>query len=141
MRASPLVRGHQRVMSFGGVGSGACGSGLISPDTRGASDPAFRAIRPESWEPAGRPVSHSRRPAIAARGVWGYPNLTDREIARRLRAALIRHREGRWWRRDRIEARCPAQHRGTLTEILWCLLKTHDAIPCDRTIRTALRDG
>jgi hypothetical protein len=35
-------------------------------------------------------------------------------------------------RRDRIEATCPMQHRGKLVQSLWMILKTLDAIPCDR---------
>ena len=42
----------------------------LRPRRRGASDPAFRAIRPGSWEPAGLPVARCDRIAIAARGVW-----------------------------------------------------------------------
>jgi hypothetical protein len=61
-----------------------------------------------------------------------FPGASDREIARRLRIALARYRDGRW-RRDRSEATCPVQHQGKLMQTLWCLLKTRDAIP--RTFR------
>jgi hypothetical protein len=64
-----------------------------------------------------------------------FPGASDREIARQLRTALSRYREGRW-RRDRSESLCP--HAGKLPALLWCLLKTRDAVPSDRTIRLAL---
>ncbi|WP_338833548.1 hypothetical protein [Bradyrhizobium septentrionale] len=66
-----------------------------------------------------------------------FPGLSNRETARQLRIALARYRDGRW-RRDRAELTCPPQHRGKLVQALWCLLKTRDAIPCDRTVRTVL---
>jgi hypothetical protein len=66
-----------------------------------------------------------------------YPAASDREIARRLRTALLRYQTGRW-RRDRAEATCPPQHRGTLTATLWMILKTRDALVAERTIRRAL---
>jgi hypothetical protein len=67
-----------------------------------------------------------------------YPNASgDREIARQLRTALLNYRNGRW-RRDRAEALCPPQHKGKLVQTLWCLLKTRDAIPGDRTVRAVL---
>ena len=54
-----------------------------------------------------------------------FPGCSDREIARRLHAALSRYRGGRW-RRDRAEALCPVQHRGKLVQTMWCLLKVSD---------------
>jgi hypothetical protein len=66
-----------------------------------------------------------------------YPGCSDREIARRLRSALAIYRAGRW-RRDRVEATCPPQHRGKLTQTLWLLLKTMDRIPAERTVTAAL---
>jgi hypothetical protein len=66
-----------------------------------------------------------------------YPGCRDREVARQLLIALARFRHGRW-RRDRIEATCPAQHRGKLVQVLWLILKTIDATPSDRTVRAAL---
>jgi hypothetical protein len=66
-----------------------------------------------------------------------FPGCTDREVARRLRRALSTYRAGRW-QRDASEATCPVQHRGKLAQTLWMFLKTIDAIPGDRTIRTAL---
>ncbi|MBR0870040.1 hypothetical protein JQ633_06705 [Bradyrhizobium tropiciagri] len=74
---------------------------------------------------------------IAAAGF--YPGHSGREIARQFRVRLSRYRNGRW-RRDRTELTCPLQYRGTLTQVLWMILKTRDAIPGDRTIRSALRD-
>jgi hypothetical protein len=66
-----------------------------------------------------------------------YPGCTDREVARRLRKSLKTYRAGRF-RRDRDCEVCPAQHKGKLVQVLWLILKTLDAIPGDRTIRTAL---
>ena len=65
-----------------------------------------------------------------------FPGLTDREIARRLRIALMRYREGRW-RRSRTDLTCPHEA-GNLTGLLWMLLKVRDAIPSERTIRAVL---
>jgi hypothetical protein len=66
-----------------------------------------------------------------------FPGASDCEIARRLHIALVRYRNGRW-RRDGSEATCPVQHCGKLMQALWCLLKTRDAIPGERTIRAVL---
>jgi hypothetical protein len=66
-----------------------------------------------------------------------FPGALDREISRRLRAALSIYRAGRW-RRDCAELTCPPQHRGKLVQVLWLLLKTMDAIPGDKTVRNAL---
>ena len=63
--------------------------------------------------------------------------MKHRPAAAMLRTKLIRYRE-RAWQRDRVEVRCPDRHRGTVTELLWTILTIRDAIPCDRTIRTAL---
>jgi hypothetical protein len=57
-----------------------------------------------------------------------FPGLSDREISRRLRTALVRYREGAW-RRTRIEALCPLRHAGRLDAVLWMLLKVRQAIP------------
>jgi hypothetical protein len=73
---------------------------------------------------------------LAAARFFG-AGLSDREIGRRLHHALGTYRDGRW-RRDRSEALCPAQHRGKLTEVLWCLLKVRDVVPSERVIRQAL---
>ena len=62
---------------------------------------------------------------------------SQREAATMLRTKLIRYRE-RAWRRNRVEVQCPDRHRGTVTELLWTILKIRDAVPCDRTIRAAL---
>jgi hypothetical protein len=65
-----------------------------------------------------------------------FPGASDREIARRLRTALSIYRAGRWGR-DRSDT-CPVQHRGKLTEILYLLLRVHDHVPSEPTIRRAL---
>jgi hypothetical protein len=66
-----------------------------------------------------------------------YPGAGDREVARRLRAALSIYRNGRW-RRDRAEATCPLQHKRKLLQVMWLILKTRDALVSDRTVRRAL---
>ena len=66
-----------------------------------------------------------------------FPGMSHREIARELRSALSKYRDGRW-RRDRAAATCPAKHRGKLLQTLWLIFKTLDAIPGETTIRRAL---
>jgi hypothetical protein len=61
--------------------------------------------------------------------------MKHRPAAAMLRTKLARYRAGAW-QRERV--RCPDRHRGTVTELLWTILTIRDAIPCDRTIRTAL---
>jgi hypothetical protein len=98
---------------------------LVPVDARGRRPPAdvlARAIR-----------DHLLRVG-AARFCVGMKN---RPAASFLRTKLNRYREGAW-RRDRIEVQCPDRHRGTVTEIFWTMLKIHDVVPCDRTIRAAL---
>jgi hypothetical protein len=66
-----------------------------------------------------------------------FPGASDRDIARRLRIALLRYREGAW-RRTRVEALCPPRHAGRLDGVLWCLLKVADRVPSERLIRAVL---
>jgi hypothetical protein len=73
----------------------------------------------------------SERDRLIIEATRFYPGCRDREIARRLRFALSAYRKGRW-RRDRIEGTCPMLHCGKLVQSLWMILKTLDAIPCDR---------
>ena len=90
---------------------------------------------------------HSRTPAVqllidervaliraAARF---YPGAKNREVARRLHAALSTYRGGRFIR-DRACEVCPPQHKGKLTAVLWITLKVHDHVPSEMTIRRAL---
>ena len=63
--------------------------------------------------------------------------MSDRAAATMLRTKLTRYQTGAW-RRDRVEALCPARHRGRIDELLWCVLKVRDAVPSERTIRAAL---
>jgi hypothetical protein len=77
------------------------------------------------------------RDALLAEGARFFPASSDRETARQLRVALLRYRNGRW-RRDCTEATCPVQHAGTYRSLLWLILKLHDYVPCDKTVRTAL---
>src|SRR4051812_6216741 len=62
--------------------------------------------------------------------------MKNRPAAAILRAKLVRYRAGAW-RRDCVQVRCPDRHRGTVTELSWTILSIRDAIPGDRTIRTA----
>jgi hypothetical protein len=66
-----------------------------------------------------------------------FPGVSGREIARRLRVALLRYREGRF-RRTRVERTCLTQHLGRLDELLWMILKTRDTIPSERLVRLVL---
>jgi hypothetical protein len=66
-----------------------------------------------------------------------FPGMSDYEKARQLHIALLRYSAGAW-RRDRTETTCPARHRDRLSGVLWMILKTKDAIPGERTIRSAL---
>jgi hypothetical protein len=63
--------------------------------------------------------------------------MSGRQAAKMLHTKLARFREGAW-RRDRSEALCPARHRGTIAELLWCVLKVADRVPSEMTIRRAL---
>jgi hypothetical protein len=76
------------------------------------------------------------RDALIRAAAKFYPGCSDREVARRLRSALAIYRAGRF-RRDRNDT-CPNQYRGTLTEIFYLLLRTHDHVPSIATIRRAL---
>ena len=60
-----------------------------------------------------------------------YPG-SDREMPRRLRAALSIYRDGRW-RRDRSEALCPPRLAGRLDALLWMILKVRDHVPDELT--------
>jgi hypothetical protein len=67
-----------------------------------------------------------------------YPGMSDRAAAAIIQTKLARYRSGAW-RRDSAELLCPDRHRGIITELLWCLLKTsRDAVPSVETIRKAL---
>jgi len=50
---------------------------------------------------------------------------------------LRRYREGAW-RRDRAEALCPARHRGTINELMWCVLRVRNRLVGERLIRAVL---
>jgi hypothetical protein len=66
-----------------------------------------------------------------------FPGASDREAARQLHTALLRYRETAW-RRDRAEALCPPRYAGTVKATLFFVLKAHDRVPGDRTIRSVL---
>ena len=61
---------------------------------------------------------------------------SDREIARRLHAAILRYQTGAW-RRSRSDLTCRHQV-GRLDAVLWQLLRLHDRTPSERLIRMAL---
>lgn len=63
--------------------------------------------------------------------------MSGRAAAAVLHTKLSVYFGGRW-RRDRSEAVCPAQHRGKLTELLYALARTRDAMISETTIRRAL---
>ena len=65
-----------------------------------------------------------------------FPGASDREVARRLRTALLRYREGRW-RRSRADLTCPHE-RERIEAMLWMLLKVRDHVPSERLIRMVL---
>lgn len=66
-----------------------------------------------------------------------FPDLSQREAARQVRTRLLRFSTGAW-RRERACPFCPARHAGTLSELLWRLLRARDAIPSEATVRRAL---
>jgi hypothetical protein len=66
-----------------------------------------------------------------------FPGMSDREVARRLRASLVTYQNGRW-RRDRIENLCPPKHTGKLAATLWMILRVRDHAPSERSIRRTL---
>ncbi len=66
-----------------------------------------------------------------------FPGCGNREIARRLRSALLTYRSCAW-QRDFAKDLCPVRYAGTVKAALWKTLKAVDAIPGDRTIRAAL---
>jgi hypothetical protein len=65
-----------------------------------------------------------------------FPGLSHREIARRLRTALMRYRDGRW-RRTCTELR-PPHPPEKIDAVLWMILRVRDAVPSEMTIRRAL---
>ena len=64
-------------------------------------------------------------------------DMSARSAASTLHAALARYHE-LGWRRDRIEAQCPARHVGRITEACWSILQQRDHVPSERVIRRAL---
>jgi hypothetical protein len=76
------------------------------------------------------------RDALLRTAAAHYPGLSHREIARRLRTALMRYREGRW-RRTCTELR-PPHPPEKIEAVLWAILKTHDRVVSEATVRRAL---
>jgi hypothetical protein len=79
----------------------------------------------------------SERDALIRAAARFYPGCTGREIARRLHAALLTYRNGRF-RRDRDCEVCPVQHRGKRLQTMWMILKVRDHVPSEPAIRRAL---
>jgi hypothetical protein len=77
------------------------------------------------------------RDVLLVEAAMFFPGASDREVARRLLAALKTYRAGRW-RRDAALALCPPQHAGSYRALFWLILKLHDHVPCDRAVRAAL---
>jgi hypothetical protein len=75
------------------------------------------------------------RDALLREAARFYPGVSDREVARQVRIALLRYRACRW-RRECSETTCP--HAGRLDALLWAILKTRDVVPSDRLIRLVL---
>lgn len=67
-----------------------------------------------------------------------FAGLSEREAAAAIAAKIDQYRNRGGWRRDRLEAVCPARHRGKIEEILYALLKVQDAEPSKATICRAL---
>jgi hypothetical protein len=65
-----------------------------------------------------------------------YPGLSHLEAAHRVRSRLLVYRSGRW-RRSCLDLRSPHPPEKIET-LLWCLLKSRDAIPAARSIRAVL---
>jgi hypothetical protein len=62
---------------------------------------------------------------------------SSRGAAHRLHDALVRYACGAW-RRERTAPSCPARHAGRIEAVLWEILRLHDRVPSERTIRRAL---
>ena len=63
--------------------------------------------------------------------------MSDRQAAATLHTKLSRYMECAW-RRERTADLCPVRHRGTISEVLWMILKTRDVVPSEMTIRRAI---
>jgi hypothetical protein len=96
----------------------------LVPDNRGHRSPRFL-------------LQLDERDRCLIEAARHFPSASDREIARRLRIALLRYREGAW-RRTRAEIWCLPRHAGRLDGVLWCLLKVADRVPSERLIRAVL---
>jgi hypothetical protein len=77
------------------------------------------------------------RDALLRQAARFYPGCSDREVARRLRVALLTYQTGRW-RRTRADLTCPKEHAGKLAGVLWAILKVRDFVPSERLIRAVL---
>jgi hypothetical protein len=64
--------------------------------------------------------------------------MSDNAAADYLLVRLARYRETAW-RKDGVEALCPARHRGSITEFFWMVLKSRDRLPGERLVREVLR--
>lgn len=67
-----------------------------------------------------------------------FAGLTERQASVAIVAKVEQYRNRGAWRRDRLEATCPARHHGKLEEIMFTLLKIRDASVSVGTCRRAL---
>lgn len=67
-----------------------------------------------------------------------WPDLSEREAAREIAAAIRRYASTAWWR-ERVLDTVPARHAGRPAELWWRLLKVHDHPPSPETVRRAIR--
>jgi hypothetical protein len=107
-------------------------------------------VRPSIFADAAPIDARGRRPPadVLARAVRDHllrtaadrfcVGMSDRQAAMVLRTKLDRYRLGAWQRDRAAGAQCPDRHRGSVTELLWTILKIRDAVPSDRSIRAAL---
>ena len=91
-----------------------------------------------SWSPSSRRRACQSHPRSPAANGGGSVLRRDDGPPGGVAAHQVDRYHGGPWRRDRLEVRCPDRHRGTITELLWKVLKVRDAVPGDRTIRAAL---
>lgn len=64
--------------------------------------------------------------------------MSDNSTADYLVVRLARYRATAWLR-EGPETRCPARHRGSITEFFWMILKARDRVPGARLVREVLR--
>ena len=66
-----------------------------------------------------------------------FPAASDREVAHRIRIAMLRY-QTTGWQCEQTEARCPPRLAGRLDALSWAILKINDFVPSERLIRAVL---